>query len=445
MEVLILLAQISCWIPFLFMILTVIKSPPGLLGGMIWIPKLWSSAWSPFFVFLAFWGAIMAAWAGLYFTLVICILTIFLGIRHIVAVTRDHQQFDENFGIHWKDHIPRSIEEKFLPRRYQCIQPPSPSSLKKFNVEIGRNKGTGKTLLCDIHEPNPEIKRSGLAIIYLHGGAWQAFDKGILVDSPFNHLCAQGHLIVDLAYSLAPEADLNRMLCDVKQAIIWMKSHADDYHVNPERIVLMGVSGGAHLALLTAYAQDHPAFQKSKSDVDFSVRAVISSFAMTDMCQYFDEYGQSTKKQPVWSSEITEELLPKIRGKTWLDRWMTKSRIFPAYRYGNLPGGALLLVNLLGGTLKEIPDIYRQASPVYQVNSNCPATLLIYAQQDFFVDVSHGRKLHETLKKAGIPSVLIELPETVHSFYQYFGISPRIAPGAQTIMYDIERFLALMV
>jgi len=207
----------------------------------------------------------------------------------------------------------------------------------------------------------------------------------------------------------------------------------------------MGGSGGAHLALLTAYAQDHPAFEKLKSDLDFSVRAVISSFAVTDLSQYFEEYGKTTKAQPVWSSEITEDLLPRVHDKTWLDRWMTKSRIFPAYRYGNIPGGALLLVHLLGGTLKEIPDEYRQASPVFQVHPNCPTTLLIYAQQDFFVDISHGRRLHETLKQAGVPSVLIEVPETVHSFNQFFGISPLISPGAQTIMYDIERFLALMV
>ncbi len=445
MDIFVLLVQILCWISFLFVILTVIKSPPGLLGGLIWFPKLWSSAWSPFFVLVAFLGAIVATWAGKYLILVICLITILLGVRHIVVVTRDHKQFEKYFGFNWENRIPLSIRDKFWKKRYQLIQPSSSRTQKKIDVEVGSSEPTDKPLLCDIHEPNPEIKRSGLAIIYLHGGAWQAFDKGILVDYPFNHLCEQGHLIVDLAYSLAPEANLNQMLSEVQQTIIWLKSHAQDYQIHPNRIVLMGVSGGAHLALLTAYAQDHPAFQKSKSDVDFSVRAVISSFAMTDMGQYFEEYGQSTKKQPIWSSEITEELLPKVHDKTWLDRWMTKSRIFPAYRYGNMPGGSLLLVNLLGGTLKEIPDIYRQASPVYQVNSNCPATLLIYAQQDFFVDVSHGRKLHETLKKFGIPSVLIEIPETVHSFYQYFGISPRIAPGAQTIMYDIERFLALMV
>lgn len=444
MDVLIQLSRILCWGSFLIVLLTVIKSPPGLLGGMIWAPKLLSSAWSPIIVVSAFTGAIISGLVAQYVAMSMGLLAVIIGIRHIWVITREHHQFNENFGAQWKDRIPLSISKKFLPRRYQCIQPPSPPSLKKFNVEIGKNKETGRSLLCDIHEPNSRVLRSGLAIIFLHGGAWQAFDKGILVDSPFSHLCEQGHLIVDLAYSLAPEATLTQMLLDVQQAIIWLKTHADDYQIHPDRIVLMGVSGGAHIALLTAYAQDHPASQKSQPDVDYSVRAVVSSYAVTDMSQYFIEYGKTTKKQPVWSSEITEDLLPKIHDKTWLDRWMTKTRIFPAYRYGNMPGGALLLVKLLGGTLQEIPDIYRQASPIYHAHPNCPTTLLIYAQQDFFVNVSHGRRLHETLKKADVSSVLIEVPETVHSFYQYFGISPRIAPGAQTIMYDIERFLAFV-
>ncbi|MBE0684552.1 MAG: alpha/beta hydrolase [Anaerolineaceae bacterium] len=429
----------------MFMLITAIKSPPGLVGGMIWFPKLWSSAWSPIFVLVAFIGAIMAGWAGKYFALLIGCLTIFLGIRHIWVVTREHHQFDNKFGPNWEDRIPSSMRVKLWKRRYQFIQPSSPHSHKQIDVEIGKSRPTDKPLLCDIHEPNPGIKRSGMAIIYLHAGAWQAFDKGFLTTSLFDHLSEQGHIILDLAYSLAPEAGLNRMLCDVKQAIIWMKSHAGDYQVNPERIVLMGASGGAHLALLTAYAPDHPAFQMMNPDADISVRAVISLYAVTDMVAYFDEYGLSTKRQPVLSSDIKEYLLPRIYDKTWLDRWMTKTRIFPAYRYGNMPGGALLLVNLLGGTLKEIPDIYKQASPIYQVHPDCPATLLIYAQHDFFVNVSHGRRLHEALKLAGATSIFIKVPEMVHAFDQGFGASRRIAPGAQTITYDIERFLALMV
>jgi hypothetical protein len=40
--------------------------------------------------------------------------------------------------------------------------------------------------------------------------------------------------------------------------------------------------------------------------------------------------------------------------------------------------------------------------------------------------------------------VYIEIPETVHGFDQYFGVSRRVAPAAQSATYDIERFLAVM-
>jgi len=39
------------------------------------------------------------------------------------------------------------------------------------------------------------------------------------------------------------------MLGDVKQAIVWLKTHAREYEINQDRVVLMGVSEGAHLAL----------------------------------------------------------------------------------------------------------------------------------------------------------------------------------------------------
>ena len=124
---------------------------------------------------------------------------------------------------------------------------------------------------------------------------------------------------------------------------------------------------------------------------------------------------------------------------------MTKMRVFPSYRYGNMPGGALLLVNLLGGTLKEIPDIYRQASPIAYVGPHCPPTLQIFDEYDFVINVSQGRRLHQALREAGATSIYIEIPETVHGFDQYFGVSRRIAPAAQSATYDIERFLALVV
>jgi acetyl esterase/lipase len=138
-------------------------------------------------------------------------------------------------------------------------------------------------------------------------------------------------------------------------------------------------------------------------------------------------------------------MLPYIHDKTWLDNFLTRSRAFPAFRYSNMPGGALLLVNLFGGTLNEVPKKYRLYSPITYVDSCCPPTLQIFGDDDFVIDPSQGRKLHHALQAANVPSVYVELPDTVHAFNQYIGLSHRIAPAAQIATNDIEQFLALMV
>ncbi len=99
-------------------------------------------------------------------------------------------------------------------------------------------------------------------------------------------------MILDVAYPLAPQANLELMLTSVGQAIEWMKEQAKQFRVNPERIVLMGVSGGAHLALMAAYAPAHPAFQHAQGNI--SIRAVISLFGVTDMAAFL----KSMEKQP---------------------------------------------------------------------------------------------------------------------------------------------------
>jgi acetyl esterase/lipase len=61
------------------------------------------------------------------------------------------------------------------------------------------------------------------------------------------------------------------------------------------------------------------------------------------------------------------------------------------------------------------------------------------------IDASQGRKLHHALQTVNVPSVYIELPDTVHAFDQYIGVSRRIAPAAQAATNDIEQFLAMMI
>lgn len=438
------LSKIICFSSLILTFFTVIHFPPGLVGGILWLPKLWVSAWAPFLALLSSLGAVMAAVAGEYLAVIAGLLGALLALRHTIIVTRPYGNFAAEFGDDWLERIPAGLKARLGSARYCLIQPEPAEASFQQNIIIGKSGAAEDPLLCDIWQPAPKVPRTGLALIYLHGGAWQALDKDFLTRPLFRRLASQGHVIMDVAYSLAPAGDLNRMMADVKQAIIWMKEHAREFNVNPDRIVLMGVSGGAHLALMAAYAPDHPAFGLVAPEADMTVRGVISMFGITDLCAFFREYGRSTRRQPEYSSQITDDMRPRNYDKTWLDRFLTRNRIFPAYRHANMPGGILLLVNLLGGTFKEIPDVYRLASPLFHVGKHCPPTLQICASQDFMIDPAHGRRLRRALQEAGIKSVHIETPETVHGFDQYFGVSRRISPAAQSVTYDLERFLALM-
>lgn len=426
-------------------LLLLVKSPPGLAGGIVWLPKLWAGAWAPFLALLGGMGALIglknkdrrAVCAGVFGAA--------LGLGYTLKVTSLPDPFVESFGADWQNRIPPHMRLRLSQRRYTLVQPERPPVPGERNIVIGSSQPGGRPLLADIWLPPKHILGSGLGVIFLHGGTWQALDKDFLTQPLFRRLAHQGHVILDVAYSLAPAADLNTMLGDVKQAILWMKAHAEQHGVDPARVVLMGASGGAHLALLAAYASSHPAFQAVSPGADMSVRGVISSFGITDLQAFYAEYGRSNPKQPEYSTQITGDLRPRVYDKTWMDRFLTRSHAFPAYRHSNMPGGPLLLVYLMGGTLKESPEAYRLGSPITHVGPHCPPTMLICAGDDFVVDASHSRRLHQALRETGVPSVLVEFPATVHGFDQYFGVTRRIAPAGQIATWNIERFLAFMV
>ena len=420
-----------------------LRSPTGKAGGLMWLPKLWAGAWAPFLSIAGGLGAFLglvsrdkaAFWGGLFGALA--------GYRHTVRITSQRDVFAQTFGTDWEQQIPPELWVR-SQRSYQLVQPVRPLYSSQRNMNLGNRAVEGKPLLCDIWTPPDTVPRSGLAVIHLHGSLWQALDKDFLTRPLFGRLIHQGHVVLDLAYSLAPHANFNNMIGEVKWAIGWMKSHAEEYCVDANRVVLMGNSGGVHLALLAAYTPDFPAFQPKDLKINTSVKAVISLYGVTDLVAFFNEYGASNPRQPEYSARIPDDLRPRFYNQTWFDKFITSWRLFPAYRFENIPGGPLLLVYLLGGTLREVPNDYQLYSPITHVGPHCPPTLQIFGDNDFVIDASHGRHLHRALKEAGIPSIYVEFPDTVHGFDQYFGVSRRVAPAAQMATYYIERFLALI-
>jgi acetyl esterase/lipase len=97
---------------------------------------------------------------------------------------------------------------------------------------------------------------------------------------------------------------------------------------------------------------------------------------------------------------------------------------------------------LFGGWPEDSPDIYKLVSPVTHVHPNCPPTLLMQGEQDIFCPADATRSHHAKLVEAGVPAINLVFPYTNHAFDLLF---PQISPPAQSALYDVDRFLALLL
>ncbi|MGE3679194.1 MAG: alpha/beta hydrolase [Burkholderiales bacterium] len=99
-------------------------------------------------------------------------------------------------------------------------------------------------------------REPGAALVaFIHGGYWQSNDKEsstYVVEGPL----ARGFSVALVEYTLAPEADIDRIVREIRAAVEWLALHAAELHVDPRRLYLAGHSAGGHLA---AMMLGHPA------------------------------------------------------------------------------------------------------------------------------------------------------------------------------------------
>ena len=94
-----------------------------------------------------------------------------------------------------------------------------------------------------------------------------------------------------------------------------------------------------------------------------------------------------------------------------------------------------------GGHPQEMPDMYQLASPPTHVDPECPPTLLFHGSHDVLVPADATSALHKKLVQASVPAINVVFPWTDHAFDLLF---PQINPAAQSALYEVDRFLAIL-
>ena len=89
-------------------------------------------------------------------------------------------------------------------------------------------------------------------LVFIHGGGWSIGDKRQFIAPKAAMASRLGLAFASLNYRLVPQARVEDEVTDIASAIAFLRAHAAENGIDPDHIVLMGHSAGAHLAALVA-------------------------------------------------------------------------------------------------------------------------------------------------------------------------------------------------
>ena len=140
-----------------------------------------------------------------------------------------------------------------------------------------------KNLKLDLYQSKDANQPQPL-IVMIHGGSWNRGSKEQLPEIN-RHLAHEHYAVAAINYRHTPEWQFPAQIDDVFRAIDFLKTHADEFHLDATRIILIGRSAGAQMALSAAYAGKEPA-----------IRGVVAFYPPTDLI-----FGYNTSKRALGS------------------------------------------------------------------------------------------------------------------------------------------------
>jgi acetyl esterase/lipase len=252
-----------------------------------------------------------------------------------------------------------------------------PSYDRKEDVIYGRKFGSALTM--DVF--TPRANANGAGVIFAVSGGWFSGHENINMGF-LDELLKRGYTVFAVVHGSQPKYTIPEVLQDMHRAVRFIRHHAKDYHIDPDRIGITGGSAGGHLSLMQGTAGDL-GNKEAKDPIDREpsrVQAVACFFPPTDFLNYGKPgeiaIGCGTLKDFKAPFDFHE---------------------FDPARKCFMP------ITDVG----KILEIGRQISPVTHVSSDDPPTLIIHGDKDFLVPIQQAELILDKLKAAGVETKLV--------------------------------------
>ena len=150
-------------------------------------------------------------------------------------------------------------------------------------------------------------------IVELHGGAWCHGDR--LNDTIINEpLAKSGVVVAALDFRMPPVAAYPASLADINYAIRWLKTRAAELSSRPDRVGILGVSSGAHQAMLLGMRPRDPRYSAlplpaTAAAIDATVRCVVLCWPVIDPLARY-RYAKKLKEGGKPYPDLVDQVLP---------------------------------------------------------------------------------------------------------------------------------------
>ncbi len=265
------------------------------------------------------------------------------------------------------------------------VQADEPKITRTQDVIYGRKPGLALTM--DVFKP---AKPNGAGVVLVVSGGWFSAHEAIRPEF-CGPVLDRGYTVFAVVHGSQPKYAIPEILTDMHRAVRYIRHHAKDYGVDPNRIGIMGGSAGGHLSLMQGTAgsagnADSPDPVERESS---RVQAVACFFPPTD----FLNYGKPGE------NALGRGILKNFRGAFDFEAWDEET-----HRLAEIEDEAKIL------------EIGKQISPVTHVSEDDPPTLIAHGDADELVPIQQAEIIIERLKDARVETKLITKPGAAHGW-----------------------------
>lgn len=267
------------------------------------------------------------------------------------------------------------------------------------DVVYGHKDGLAMTLDVMI----PETKPKNIGVILIVSGSWKSKKSDIPSEEALlrSQHWAQGLLnggftLFLVRHGSTPRYPVPEMIGDIKRSVRFVRLHAKDYGVDPNRLGIVGGSSGGHLALMAALTADDgkPDAKDSVERISSRVQAIMAWFPPVDFIN--------------WGGENGYKMVEKIRPTLFPDMF---------------------------GKITDLETQLKSVSPIYHATDQAPPLFLVHGDADKTVPVQQSQILKAKYEELKRPVHLTVHPGGPHTYW------PGIEKNYPAIWEWFDRYL----